>query len=202
ALPISLHELTLPNFLLYQPEGSRWFHGFYNNLGLRSDFESIDSRDFFLSAAIGSGYQFNETFILGFGVYASDITNEPWLVPAPVFVWMPTPEWLVTYYGPKFIARKEFGDNTRFGFEASWNGGSWNIDTVGGSLNLDVSSLRTGLFWKQRIHKELWAEIGAGLTLANELTVTSPGGRDLFPNTYGTMDAAPYVSLGISVNRW
>ena len=202
----SLHEITLPNFLLYNAKGSKWFHGFYNNFGLRSDLGNIDSRDFFLAAAVGSGYQFNDKFALGFGVYASDITNnDPFIVAGPVFVWMPTEEWLISYYGPKFIARKQFGPNIRFGFEAGWNGGSWNVDSpvaTQDSLRVDLTSYRYGFFYKQRIYKELWGEIGVGYTIGNKLKVNSAGGRDLFPFAYGEADGAPYFSLGLTVNRW
>ena len=201
----SLHELTFMSFGLYSPKNSRWLHGFFSNFGLRSDFGSVDSNDFFLAGAIGSGYQFNERFTLGFGLYASDITNDMFIVPAPVFFWMPTEDWLISYYGPKFIARREFGPNTRIGFEAAWNGGSWNIDSrdpLQDSLRIDLRSIRAGLYLKQRIYGELWGEIGAGYTFANELKVRSPGGRDLYPTAYGEMDGAPYLTLGLSINRW
>ncbi|MBK1826033.1 DUF6268 family outer membrane beta-barrel protein [Haloferula rosea] len=201
----SLHEITLPNFLLYNRSGSKWFHGFYNSFGLRSDLGNVDSRDFFLSAAIGSGYQFNEKFALGFGVYASDITNDPFIVPAPVFVWMPTEDWLISYYGPRFIVRKEFGSDIRFGFEAGWNGGNWNVDSPiasQDSLRVNLSSFRFGLFYKQRIYGNFWGEVGVGYTVGNELKVNSPGGRDLFPFAYGEADSAPFFSLGLTLNRW
>lgn len=201
----SLHEITFPNFLLYNKEGSRWFHGLYTSLGLRSDLGNIDSRDFFLSGAIGSGYRFSDRFMFGLGVYGSDLTNHPFIVPAPVFVWMPTDEWLISYYGPKFIIRRELGDNARFGFEAGWNGGNWNVDSPVAnqdSLRVELSSFRYGLFYKQRLYKELWGELAVGYTMANELKVNSPGGRDLFPTAYGEADGAPYISFGLSLNRW
>lgn len=201
----SLHELTLANFLVYAPSGSRWIHGLFTNVGLRSDLGTVDSRDLFVAGAIGSGYRFNDCFTLGFGVYASDLTNDPFVVPAPVFFWTPTDEWLISYYGPRFIARREVGDNVRIGFEAGWNGGSWNIDSqipVQDSLRVDLRSVRAGLFYRQRIVGELWGEIGAGYSFANELKVRSPGGRDLFPAAYGETDGAPYFTFGLSVNRW
>jgi len=201
----SLHEITFPNFFLYAPDNSRWLHGAYANFGLRSDLGTVNSRDFFLAGAIGSAYQFNEKLTIGFGVYGSDLTNDPFVVAGPVFFWMPTEDWLISYYGPRFIARRELGPNARIGFEAGWNGGSWNVDSpspIQESLRLDIRSIRVGLYYKQRIYGDIWGEIGAGYTFANELKVNSPGGRDLFPTAYGETDGAPYVGLGLSLNRW
>jgi hypothetical protein len=177
----------------------------FSNFGIRSDLGTVDSRDFFLAAAIGSGYRFSDNFMLGLGVYASDLTNAPLFMPAPVFAWTPTEDWLISFYGPRFIARRELGPNVRLGFEASWNGGSWNVDSptpLQDSVRVDMRSFRTGFFYRQRLIGELWGEIGAGYSFANELKVNSPGGRDLFPTAYGSADSAPYFSLGLSLNRW
>ncbi len=202
----SLHEVSLPTIFYHSSRGSRWYYGAYVEPAIRSDFSSVDSRDFFLSAALAAAYQVNDCLVVGFGVYASDITNDPFLVAGPGFVWTPTPDWLVTYYGPKFIARREFGERHRLGFEAAWNGGQWNVDTPGffgsQSAKLDYSSIRAGFYWKYNLVSELWLELGAGMTFGNELRLESPGGRDQYPLAYGEMDGAPYVSLGLSVNRW
>ena len=197
-----LHRISMPNFLIYNPSGSRWFHGAYLAPGLYSEFDDVNSRDFFLSAAIGSGYQFSDCLTVGFGVYASDITNDPFVIPAPVFFWTPNDDWLVAYYGPRFLARRDIGDNHQLGFEAAWNGGSWSVDAFRDDARLDVSSVRTGLYYKFRVAGHVWLELGAGYTFANEVKLRSPGGRDLFPAAYGEADSAPYVSFGISVNRW
>ena len=205
AIDESLYEISLPNILLYNPSGSRWFHGFYNSIGVASDFDSIDSRDFRLAAGIGSGYQFNDCFALGFGVYGSNLTNDPWFAAGPMFVWMPDENWLVSYFGPRLAVRRNFGDDVRIGLEAAWNGGRWNIETPGtpyDSLEVDFSSLRTGLYYKQRIYDQFWVELGAGYTFANELNIYSNGGRELYPTSLGGIDSAPYFSLALSVHQW
>lgn len=197
-----LHQISLPNFLIYSSPNSNWFHGAYIAPAIYSDFDRIDSRDFFLSAAIGSGYQFNDCLTVGFGVYASDITNDPFLVAAPVFFWTPTEDWLVGYYGPRFVARHDLNDNHVIGLEAAWNGGSWSVDAFNTDMRLDMNSIRAGLYYKYRLAGETWLELGAGYTFANEITLNTPGGTNLFPVTLGDLESAPYVSLGITVNRW
>ncbi len=197
-----LHGIALDSFLIHAPDGSRWLHGAYLSAGLNSDFSVLDSRDISLAAAIGSGYRFSDELLVGFGVYGSNLLNDPFIVPAPVFFWEPGEDWLVSYYGPRFIARREIGDNIRFGFEAGWNGGWWGIDAFNAESRLEVDSIRAGLYYRHRIAGDAWVEIGAGYTFANEVKIYSPGGRDLFPGIMGEADPAPYVTVGFSVHRW
>ncbi len=197
-----LHQITLHNFVLHTPENSRWLHGAYFAAGANSDFGTFDTRHIALSAAFGSGYRFSDCFTIGLGLYGSNLLNDPFVVPAPVFFWLPTEDWLISYYGPRFVARREFGDDVRIGFEAGWNGGWWGTDAFRADSRLEVSSIRAGIYYRHRIAGEAWVEIGAGYTFANEIKLYSPGGRDRFPTALGETDAAPYVSLGFSLHRW
>lgn len=197
-----LHQLSLDQFILHTPAGSRWLHGAYLSTSVNSDFSRLGSRDVGLAVALGSGYRFSDAFTLGLGIYGSNLLNDPFVVPAPVFFWMPAPEWLVSYYGPRFVARRELGENARIGFEAGWNGGWWGVDAFRDDARLEVDSFRAGLYFSRRIAGDAWFELGAGYTFANEIKLFSPGGRDLFPAALGEADPAPYVSLGFSLHRW
>lgn len=197
----SLHQLSIANAIVYDTH-SRWYHGLYLEPGLFSDFEQVDSRDFFLSAALASAYRVNDCLLVGVGVYGSDLTNDPWFIGGPGFVWTPDENWLITYYGPRFIARRELGDNLRLGVEAGWNGGKWNIEHRREAYKLEVDSFRVGALAKQRIYGELWAEFAVGYTFTNEVTLSTPGGTEVRPDLLGEADSAPYFSLTLSVNRW
>lgn len=197
-----LHQFTLHNFILNTPSGSRWLHGAYLATGVNSDLSRVGWRDVNLAAAFGSGYRFTDEFTLGLGLYGSNLLNDPFVVPAPVFFWMPTEDWLIAYYGPRFVARRELGENIRVGFEAAWNGGWWGVDSFRTDSRLEVDSARAGLYYRHRIAGDAWIELAAGYTFANEIKIFSPGGRDLYPTALGEADPAPYVSLGFSLHRW
>lgn len=202
ALDNDLHSLSFQSFIVNTPDDSKWIHGAYLSAGVNSDFAGVSSRDIDLTLAFGSGYQFTDRFMVGVGFFGSNLLNDPFIIPGAVFFWMPTDDWLISYYGPRFVARREFGDNIRFGLEGGWNGGWWGVDAFGSKSRLDVDSFRTGLFYRHRIAGEAWFEVGAGYTFFNEITINSPGGRDLFPGVLGETDPAPYVSVGFSLRRW
>ena len=202
SLDRDLHQFTLHNFLLNASSDSRWIHGAYLGAGIQSDLSRVGGRDVNLAAAFGSGYRFTDRFMLGLGVYGSNLLNDPFIVPAPVFFWLPAEDWLISYYGPRFVARREIGDDIQVGIEAGWNGGWWGIDSFGSDSRLEVDSIRAGIYYRQRIAGDAWIELGAGYTFANEIKIFSPGGRDLYPAALGETDPAPYVSLGFSLHRW
>lgn len=197
-----LHGIAFDQIFLKSSTTTRWVHGAYLSTGVNSDFSTVGSRDISLATAIGSGYQFNDKFTLGLGVYGSNLLNDPFIIPAAVFFWMPDETWLVSYYGPRFIARKEFNDNIRFGFQAGWNGGWWGIDAFRNDARLEVTSIQAGVYYRQRLTGELWLEVGGGYTFANEIKINSPGGRDIFPAALGEADPAPYATVGLSLHRW
>lgn len=194
-----LHRVSFPTALLYHESGSRWFHGLYLEPALRTDFNHVSGDDFFLSAALASAYQVNDRLVIGLGVYGSDLTNDPFLIAGPGFVWIPNDDWLVTYYGPRFLARRKLGANDTLALEIANHGGYWNVEQFGSSTKVDLRSWRAGLLYRHRLAGELWLEVGAGYTLGNKFTLSTPGGRDLFESD---LDSAPYGFLALSMKRW
>ncbi|MCU0795058.1 MAG: DUF6268 family outer membrane beta-barrel protein [Akkermansiaceae bacterium] len=196
-----MHRISFANYFLYQPDDC-WFHGLMVSPEIRSSFDHLNSRDFSLSAAFGSGYRFSERLIVGFGIYAEDITNDPWLIAGPAFLWNPSERWSVSFFGPRFTARRHFSADSNLAFEAGWNGGQWSVDAFGQDAKLDLDSTRAGLVYRHRIHDGWWLEAAAGMTFSNDLRVMSAGGRDLFPAVMGETGAAPYVRVGVSLMNW
>jgi len=198
-----LHQFALDLAVVRFDADSPWIYGAFVEPALFSDLSAVGSDDFFLAGAVALGYRFNDCFTLGVGLYGNDLTRDPFIIGGPGFVWTPTPDWLITYYGPRFLARREFGDATRLGFELSTNGGQWNTETGPISTKLELRSWRAGLYWRQRLGEgPVWLTLSAGYTFANEIELSTPGGTELFQNNTGELDGAPYVALGISVNRW
>ena len=197
----SMHRISFANYFLWQPD-DRWFHGLMISPEIRSSFDHLNARDLSLSAALGSGYRFNERLIIGFGIYAEDLGNDPWLIAGPAFLWTPDEKWSVSFFGPRFTARHHFSDDSNLAFEAGWNGGQWSVDAFGQDAKLDLDSTRAGLVYRHRIQGGWWLEAAAGMTFGNDLRVLSAGGRDLFPAVMGETGAAPYVRVGVSLMNW
>jgi hypothetical protein len=201
-LEADLHSAVLHQVLLRTPKASDWMQGIYLGTGINSDFDSVDRSDLLLAAAAGATYRFNDHFTAGLAVYGGNLLNDPFVVPGPIFFWTPSPDWLITYFGPRFDARRELGDKIRLGFEASWNGGWWGVESFGSEARLQVNSLRTGLYYHHRVHPNLWLEVGAGYTFANEIDVFSRTGNDLSPGLMGDAEPAPYIMAGLRIHRW
>lgn len=197
-----LYSVALPVAFYHNSPGSRWTYGAWVNPSISSDFQNINSDDIFVDAAIGAGYQFNKQLVIGVGVYASDIFEDPFVIPGAGFVWSPNDDWLVSYYGPRFVARRDINHRNQIGLEVSTNGGSWNIDSNNNSLKLNLSSWRTGLFYRYNITGELWLQAAVGYTFANRLDLQTRDGVDLFPAQLGDAGGAPYALIGFSVARW
>jgi|GEM_PF-6591374 len=197
-----LHRFSLMTALVYNQPGSRWYHGLYVEPSLRTDFEHVDGDDFFLSFAIASAYQVSDDLVIGAGVYGSDLLHDPWFIAGPGFVWTPGDDWFISYYGPRFVTKRLINDRNELAFEVANTGSYWNVDTFNASTKLDLRSWRAGLLYRYRLAGELWLELGAGYTLGNKLSLSTPGGLGLFESTLGQLDPSPYAFLGLTMKRW
>lgn len=201
-LETDLYRVGLPFALYHNAPGSRWTYGAWVSPAISSDFDHIDSEDFFLDAAVAVAYQVNEKLVVGAGVYASDTLEDASIYPGIGFAWTPNDDWLLTFYGPRFIARRDINDRNQIGCEVSSNGGTWNIDAKNISTKLNLRSWRTGIYYRYNITGELWLQAAAGYTFANKLDLQTRGGVDLFPTQLGDASGAPYAFVGLSVARW
>ncbi|MEP4077109.1 DUF6268 family outer membrane beta-barrel protein [Haloferula sp.] len=201
-LETDLFRVGLPFIVYHAEESSPWTYGAWVSPAISSDFDHIDSDDIFVDAAIAVAYQFNDCLAIGAGIYAADIGRDAEFFPGVGFAWTPTDDWLVTFYGPRFIARREFNERHRLGVEVSTNGGTWNIDADNNSLKLNLRSWRAGLYYRYNFTGNLWLEASAGFTFANKLDLDTRGGTELFQNSLGEADSAPFAALAFTVNRW
>ncbi|MFC7338973.1 DUF6268 family outer membrane beta-barrel protein [Haloferula chungangensis] len=200
-LESNLYHVGVPFVFYHTNDSSRWTYGAWINPAISSDFQSVDDDDFYLGAAIAGGYQVNDCFVIGGGVYVSDMFHDASVYPGLGFVWTPTEDWLVTYYGPRFVARRDINHRNQLGLEVAYNGGTWNVDANTLSSQIDYSSWRTGLYYRYNVTGEVWLEAAAGFTFANEFNLESRGGNEIFP-TLGDAESGVYGFLGVSVARW
>lgn len=196
-----LHQIAFPNFFIRQTD-SQWLYGLMVSPSIHSSFDEVNSRDFFLSAGVGAAYRFSDSLLLGFGVYGVDLTNDPSIFVGPGFVWEIDENWTSYFYGPRFVTRRAMGDDRFIGVEAAWNGGEWSTNYAGQDAKIDFNSTRAGLIFRQRLSGELWLDLAAGYSFGNELTITSPGGRQIITPGLGDAGGSPYVRVGLSLGTW
>lgn len=197
-----LFRVGVPFMVYHSSDTSRWTYGAWISPAISSDFDHVNSEDFFLDGAIAAAYQVNDCLLVGAGVYVSDALDDIGAIPGVGFVWTPTEDWLISYYGPRFIARYELNDRNQIGLEVASNGGVWNIDGNDRSLKLNLNSWRSGLYYRYNLAGELWIEAGGGMTFANDLELQTRDGLGLFENQLGKAESAPYAYIGLSMARW
>ncbi|MEM1083633.1 MAG: DUF6268 family outer membrane beta-barrel protein [Verrucomicrobiota bacterium] len=197
-----LFHIGLPMALYHFSEGSRWAYGAFVNPTLSSDFDHVNSDDFFLDAALAFAYQWNDCLWVGAGIYVGDMLDDPFFIGGAGFIWVPDDNWLVSFYGPRFVARRDLGERHQLGFEVSTNGGDWNVDAGNISSKVEFNSWRGGLFYRYNLTGELWLKLGGGMTFGNELNFSTREGTGLFQNRLGEADAAPYAFVSLSMARW
>ena len=197
-----LHEIDLSLFLYKMEAGSPWISGAWINPSLSTDFDSVSGDDFFLDLAAAAGYRVSDTLILGAGIGALNLTGDTAVYPGVGFFWNPTEDLYFTLYGPNFRAGWEINDSWRLGFEVRPNGGIWNIDTAGGTRNIDFSSFRVGLGSSHQLTENLWLSYGGGMTVGNSLNITNTDGSDLYKNTLDDLDEGYYGFVSLSLKAW
>jgi hypothetical protein len=197
-----LHEIELSMFLYKMESGSPWITGAMISPSIASDFDSISGDDFFLDLAAAAGYRFRDNLIVGAGVGALNVTGDCAVYPGIGFFWNPTDDTQVALFGPNLRAGWDVTDSWRLGFEVRPNGGLWNIDTAGGTRNIDFTSFRAGLVSSHRLTEKLWLSLGAGMTVGNSLNITNTEGSDLYKNTLDDLDEGYFGFISLNVRDW
>lgn len=194
-----LTRLSVPVAAYHSSDSSRWMYGAWSSLALATDFQHITSDDIFLDFAVGAAYKVNDCLIIGAGAYVSDTLNDPSFIGGVGFFWVPNEDWMISFYGPRFVARWQFAERTQLVYEVATNGGMWNIDANSLSLKYNLQSWRTGLILRHLVWDKLWLEAGAGVTFANKLELQTPGGTSLYNNRIGDLGSSPYAYIGCSI---
>ncbi|MGE9267456.1 MAG: DUF6268 family outer membrane beta-barrel protein [Verrucomicrobiales bacterium] len=196
-----LHRLALPLTLIHAPAESHWMSGLWLNPTFASGTSGLDADQFFLDLGAGFSYKYSENLMLGLGLYASDFTEDFGLVIGPGFVWTPGDDWLVSYFGPRFLTRYSFSEKTQLGFEIATRGGRWAIEDGGQSRKLNLRNWQSGLYLRHNFHEELWLQLGAGYSFARQLEVSERNGDDLAGGKQD-LDGSPYFYLSLDIASW
>ncbi len=197
-----LHEIELSMIFYKMESGSPWITGAMISPSIATDFQSVSGDDLFLDLAAAAGYRFSDNLIVGAGVGALNVTGDCAVYPGIGFFWKPTDDTQVALFGPNFRAGWDVTDSWRLGFEVRPNGGIWNIDTTGGSRNIDYSSFRVGLGSSHRLTEKLWFSYGGGMTVGNSLNITNTEGSDLYNNTLDDLDEGYYGFISLNLRNW
>jgi len=204
AFPIGdedLHSLSLHLVAIKFNEGSPWFYGVWARAELASDFQHINSDDFTFDVAAGVGCRVNESFTIAAGVTALNINGDFWVLPGINFDWKVSDTVRAGLYGPMPLISYTPDEDWSFSLRGNPGGRIWNItDDQGDSKAVDLSSYRVGAFASRKIVGELWLNVGGGVTLANNITLSDADSDNEIIDQ--DMDSGFFCQIGLSLKTW
>lgn len=193
-----LHQFELPLLFIYKDGTSPWSYNARLSPGIASDFESVDSDDFFCDVRLGAEYKFNDRFRLNFGAAYTRALGEPEVLPFIGFTYELNDQWQFALRGPTLEARYKMNDSWIVRFIGEPGGGYWNIDTPNSDY-LAIQTYRVGVSVEHKLTDDLWVTAGAGVTLANEVTYRNNSHDELFQEEY---DGGGYFTIGLRLRDW
>ena len=202
ALPLDdedLQHLGLHAIFYHKPVGSRWIFGGWGRANLASDFQQVNSDDFYFDLAAGAGYQVTDRLLLGAGVAALELGSDGYVLPGPGIYWKPTDEIDVQLIGALFDAIWRPSDEWVLALRAQPFGSTWNIDSNNQSRQVDLRSYTLRLHAERRLCRDMWLSLGVGFSFANQLELRTPSGQTLFKDDLGSGLSA---SVGLRVRTW
>jgi hypothetical protein len=204
AFPIAdedLHSVSLHLAAIKLNEGSPWFYGVWARAELASDFQHINGDDFTFDVAAGAGYRVNESFTIAVGLTALNLNGDFSIFPGINFDWKVSEKTRVGLYGPMPVISYTPNDEWSFSLRGIPGGGIWNTtDDQGDSKSIDLSSYQVGAFASRKIVGELWLNMGAGVTLFNNITLAdSDGDHEIVDED---MDSGLFGQIGLTLKTW
>lgn len=195
-----VHSISLSSFFLYSVTGSPWLFGAWARAELATDFQHINDDDITFDVVAGAGYKFSENLTVGLGVAAINLNNDEDLYVGPAFDWKINDCWRVGLLGPNAVATYSPDENWEFSLRGDASGDEWNIrDAAGNSTTLDLDMYRVGLYADRRLTGDLWLRVGAGITVANEIEIKSPGGDRYYEDE---LDEGWFGEIALRLKVW
>jgi hypothetical protein len=196
-----LHQLELPLTMFRKFEGTPWTLSGNITPGIASDFEEIDSEDFYVEARLGGDYKFSETFSLNFGLAYARFTGDPGFIPFVGFDWRPNNAWRASIFGPRIDVRYALDEDLYLRFGGAPGGGLWNYreETTGNSRFLNVVSYHVGLTIEKEISDNLWIYAGGGISVLNQVETRNTDNDTLYDRD---ADSSIFWQLGLRLGSW
>lgn len=195
-----LHSLSLGLLLKKDFAGTPWSVFGFGRGELATDFQDITGDDFTFDAGLIANYKFSETFSAGLGAVVINLNGEEEIYPGIALNWKPNDCYQISVTGVVAQAVYSPSEDWNVSLRARPAGGDWNIDNDNGeSVDIDLSSFRSGLFVSRRITGGLWLEVGGGLTFSNELELRDEAGRTFFSDD---LDEGVFGQVALSLRSW
>ena len=194
-----LHQIEFPLIARWQQPGSPWTITAGLSPGIATDFDHIDSDDFYLGGRLVFERVVNDHFKLGFGAAVIRSLGNDAILPAVGFEWRPTDDWLLELVGPYLNLWWQPADDWLARFGAGPGGGVWNVDWNNLSRDLSLSSYLVGISVEHQIADGVWLTAGAGASFGNHLELKTTGGLTTFKTG---LDDGYFASLGLRVASW
>ncbi|NWK55784.1 outer membrane beta-barrel protein [Verrucomicrobiaceae bacterium N1E253] len=199
SVPNLLTEDTLHNF--YMPivfihdVSEKWIWG---GMVMPSYSGAQSSSDnFAISAALGAGYNYSENLELFAGVYYYHGFGEEYIIPGAAFIWRPAPRWEAYLLPPIGGITYSVNDNWLVNLYGQYSSPTWHVkaDDAGPDRDINVSSLRIGLRAEYNVHNQLWAWLGAGVSMGQELDIENTSDKTI---QNSDIDMTPFVQVGLN----
>jgi hypothetical protein len=196
---MDLHSLSVSGFALQSCEGSPWLFGAWGRIELASDLRHISSDSFTFDLAAGAGYRINDQLIVAMGGALLNLNGDTTVLPGIALDWTPSDSLRVGLYGPNFIASWEPAPKWMLSLRGDTAGDIWTAESGGRARAIDLSSYRVGLHAERCLGGDLWLRIGGGITLANELELTTIRGSKI---AGGDMDDGWFGEISLRLVQW
>ena len=168
-----LHRVDVP-FNVWVDLNDRWNAWISLRPGFNSDFRSVDSDDFVLTALALASWEYSERLTIAFGAYYSRDLGEETVLPAAGFIWKPDPRWSVGLTVPRVQVTHAPTRDWLLTLQAMPDGGGWNIDDPSPGagdrdVDLNYKAIEAAAVIERRIDGPWWAYLSTGFQFAQEV---------------------------------
>ena len=184
------------NFIWLNVKGSKWSPVLRLSPSLSSDFESVSTDDFRMTATAGAFYQQRSNLKWLFGIfytnnYYSDKWNSFFMLPVVGFSWQPADCFDITALGPRIDFSYLPNDDWKIGAFFAARSRNWNTE---GDNSFQVSAFIAGARLDYQVVENCWIIGEVGMTFNNSVDVYDRHDRELFSED---ADAGVFASVGL-----
>ncbi len=189
------HALEAQLFGFYESRNSPWWALAFATPGLATDFESVGSDAFQMSALALGGYRLNDRWNFALGVFGNLSLKDWTVLPAVGVLWRPNEEWIVQATPPivavGWMPTKEW----TISLVTYPAGNGWEVGGDDGEVRqVDLSLWRAALSVERKFGEHWRLSARAGLAFGGELELRDTDERVL---TSTDLDPAPFAAVAL-----